>query len=345
MKKSIYLFTLLLLFAACRQKTSEQQTSSPIIVEQFNETVLELEDIAAETRIINLLNDTAGYIGAVKDVCAIDSFLYVLDGTTACLSQFRQSDGYQVKTIRQQGAGPLEYIQPVALSADKTCLYLLDLPGMAILTYDKELNAKQKIKLTFPCMDFVKVSDGFLCYNPAPTETLGQIVYINSEGDVQNHYLRNTVSMKIGSQAKVFNKDAEGNVYITPFFSRTTYLWNGQTEQPDTLVTADFGSSNLPDNYFEGNANPYEDRYALPAHFFQTPQAQVHSFLYQGKRYYSFVYPDKVVSGIVASESALPFFPQWQVGNCLVGSCASEELQSDPDSKKTGESLLLFTLK
>lgn len=346
MKQSIYLFALLFLFSACQRKPIAQQTEvSPTLIKQFNNKTLELKDIVAEVRVLKLHDDTLGYVGVIKDVCVIDSFLYVLDGTTAILSQFRLSDGYQAKAINQQGTGPLEYIQPISLSADKSTLYMLDLSGMAILTYDKELNPQKKIRLTFPCMDFVKISNGFLCYNPSPTKALGSIIWIDSEGKIQDHYLQDTPPMRMASHTKVFNKDAEGNVYITPYFSRTTYAWNESTENLEGFATVDFSSLNLPHDYFRGNANPYEDHYVIPANFFKTSQAQVRSFLYQNKRYYNFVYPNKVASGNVSLNSTFPFYPQWQASDYLIGTCSSEILQPNPGNEEIGENLLLFTLK
>lgn len=346
MKKSIYLLALSFLFFACQHKPTDQQTGvSPTIIQQFNNKILELEDIIAETRILKLHNDTSGYIGAIKDVCIIDSFLYVLDGATSALSQFRLSNGYQIKAIHQQGAGPLEYIQPISISADRSSLYMLDLSGMAILTYDKDLNPQKKIRLTFPCLDFAKISNGFLCYNPSPTKTLGTIIWIDSEGNIRDHYQQGIPPMRIASHAKIFNKDVEGNVYITPFFSRTTYIWNEKTKKMEDFAIIDFSSLNLPNDYLQGNANPYEDHYAIPANFFKTSQAQVRSFLYQNKRYYSFAYPDKIISGSTPPRSTIPFYPQWQANNYLIGTCSSEMLQQNPDNEEIGESLLLFTLK
>ena len=182
MKKYILFLATFFTLCSCQNKTEENPGKALIVsIQDFVGKTLELKDLGCNVQTVRLHTDTAGYIGDIKDICRVDSFLYILDGATLSVSKFNQ-DGLLLRQISTQGNGPMEYIQPMALCADKSHVYLLDLPGMSIISYNQDLKAEEEITLSFPCSEFIRTEKGFLCYNMAPTDSLKPLVHISREG-------------------------------------------------------------------------------------------------------------------------------------------------------------------
>lgn len=341
-----YIFPLLLFLwslYSCQDKKLESLEPQIVVIENF-EHEMEIRDFTSSVRVVHLHTDTAGYIGQIKDICAIDSFLYVWDGARMSLSQFRRADGLWLRSVHAQGNGPMEYIQPVSLTSDDSRVYLLDMPGMSIIAYDKNLHGEKEIPLTFPCLDFVRLPEGFLCYNIAPTETLKQMVYINTKGEVKASFqLTKEMEMPVASGAKIFTKDKEGNIFINPPFSRNIYTWNADKTKIEIGKTFDFKQKNIPEKIDISKVNLFEESYAIPSNFFQTGNSCLYSYIYRQKRYYTLISLSGEVSGYFTEKSTYPFFPQWQIENNLIGTCPAEFLPSS--YQEEGEVLLWYTIK
>ena len=240
--------------------------------------VLERGDLVSDFRMLSLHDGPMGYIGVVKDVCMIDSSLYVLNEAMFSLARFSMADGQLQGSITAHGNGPMEYLQPMSLAADKEQVYLLDMPGMGIIVYDKTLQPQRKVKLTFPCMDVAKVPDGFLCYNLVPTDTLGALVHVGESGAVLGHFWPGDGRPVAVSGAKVFTTDAGGRVCINLPYKQTVYQWDVARQEPAPLLAFDFGKDNLPAGSWE-KANVFEEPYAIPAQFFRAGSTSLLSFL------------------------------------------------------------------
>ena len=137
--KQLFLFFILLTLVSCRQQSESVAGVTTVRIEDFQDKVLKTGDFLSGVRTLSLHDDSLGYIGQIKDVCAVDSFLYVLDGITASLTQFQIGAGKQMRSVCKRGNGPYEYIQPLALTADGPYLYVLDLPGMSVIAFDATL--------------------------------------------------------------------------------------------------------------------------------------------------------------------------------------------------------------
>ena len=343
MKKQISFLFILLSFLSCGQKQENFTEAITVEVEDFQGKVLEMNDFVSDASTIFLYADSLGYIGQIKDMCVIDSFLYVLDGVTASLTQFNVGNGKQKCNICQRGNGPFEYIQPVALTFDSQYLYLLDLPGMSIIAFDVSLQGIKEVSLTFPCMDFVRTDDGFLCYNAAPTEDLGLIVYIDEKGKICDSFLSGNGGMPYSPGTKMFVKNSRNEIFINPPFSRTIYQWNCSKKQPEEYLVFDFGGKNIPADADLNRMNVFEEPYVVPSTFFQVGDTSLYSFLYAQKRYYTVVSSEGVQVGAVPEDSGRPFFPQWQIGDKLVGTYSAPFPGTTEDDG--GEVLSLFFLK
>ena len=164
MLRNLFYVGVLFCLVACKNTGQQERDVRTIEVTDFSGQKQELNELF-RTEVLALRSDSSGYVANVKDVAGIGNSVYVLDEVTLSMAKFDRRTGRLEREICQRGNGPLEYIQPVALSSDSCRLYMLDMGGLSVYVYNKELEAERKVWLGFPALDFVRVSDGFLCYN------------------------------------------------------------------------------------------------------------------------------------------------------------------------------------
>lgn len=342
-----YALSLSILFCtfSCQNKDIDSQIQvETVSITNFEGLKMKPKDITSNIQVLPLHTDTAGYIGQIKDICAIDSSIYLLDGSDFSLCKFNRKNGLLLQRISSRGNGPLEYLQPIALTSDDDHIYVLDLPGMSILSYNTNLQAEKKISTSFPCLDFIRTEKGFLCYNLSPTENLQQIVYLDNKGQIISSYQLNHNSQAVSTGSKIFNRNSQGKIFITIPFSRTIYTWDTSSEKPIEYLSFDYTSQNIPDDIELDKVNIWEKPYAIPCQFFQAKESFLQSFLYQEKRYHYIKSDSGNKLGTIPEDSEFPFFPQWQIDDYLVGTCSSDLLFS-VSNYYDGEVLLFYTLK
>ena len=86
----------------------------------------------------------------------------------------------------------------------------------------------------------------------------------------------------------------------------------------------DFGKLGIPSGIDRYSINLYEEPYAFAGNIFMLSDMFVPSFFYKSQRYYAFIplSEGELMSGIVWDKCyGIPFFPQWQHGNELIGVC------------------------
>lgn len=345
MNKYIFLSLLCpwVILTSCQDTPSTHSPVKEIHIADFEGKFLPQTELPLMQH-LELREDTTGYIGQIKDICAIDSGLYLLDAATLSLSRFGLKDGKLQQTIYGRGNGPLEYIQPAALTADESNVYVLDLPGMAIITYNRDLKAQKKTTLSVPCFDFIKVDGGFLCYNLTPSDDFQPLIFIDDEGHLKKSFQVSHQNLPLTTGAKIFTSNARKDIFIQPPFSRTVYKWDAQKEKPIEYIRLDFGNKNLPEEINGEMTDPFDEPYAIPTHCFVGEESILCSFLYNDKRYYALSQPGKAIkTGQIIPRQTAPFFPQWQIGDMTIGTY-SGDFSSDDSSDSTGEMLLLFGL-
>ena len=62
--------------------------------------------------------------------------------------------------------------------------------GLAILSYNKNMDFIEKIKICYPCLDFVKIDSGFLLYNLNSDNEVGKIIVTDNRGEKINDFLK-----------------------------------------------------------------------------------------------------------------------------------------------------------
>lgn len=348
MIRNLLYISLFLCLIACKGNQQHEQTGViSLRIDNFMKKQYELGELF-EVKVLDLHSDTSEYIGNIKDVTGIDSFIYTLDDLKSSVAKFNMNTGLLSREIFQRGNGPLEYVQPIALSADTTGIFLLDIGSFSILTFNKSLHAEKKIRLGFPAMDFVKVSDGFLCYNMSVSDTLRQVVYVDESGRIKKSFGSTEMSpKKMYSGAKIFSTDPSGNVYCALPFEQTVYRWNEDLHELCPFVAFDFGARNLSEDIKQEGTDLLSDN-VVTNEFFRIDTLLVNSFLYKTKRYYGF---SSIGSGecqagtVVDMREEKPFFPRWQIGNILVASFSYDEIGEQEAKEKYGNALLMFKLK
>ena len=90
--------------------------------------------------------------------------------------------------------------------------------------------------------------------------------------------------------------------------------------------------------------NPFDEPYAIPTHCFVGKESVLCSFLYDNKRCYTSLRSgEEARTGQAIPQPQTPFFPQWQIGDWVIGTYSAELTEKDlPDAG--GEVLLLFDL-
>lgn len=330
-------FFYLLLFVSCSNK--KQINFNNIVIDSFDKKTIELTNIISNIEVLPLQPDTNNIIGNIKDICFIDNTVYLLDNITSSVFAFDINDGSFIKGICNKGNGPNEYINPVAISSDSMYVYLLDLPGMSIICFDKQLNAIKKISITFPASDFICTDDGFLLYNLGTSEATKKFVYIDLNGKIVNSYISVEETDQSGGYTgglgKYFSKDMDNNIYVSESYSNEIYSW--KKDSISLAYTINFSGSNIPLGMKTSEIDMFKEAYAFNCNLFFFPNTIVTSFFYKSNRYYNFLSKStgKQKTGIIMDKNdEIPFFPQWQYKDKLVGTCQYEHVKkyiSDPN--------------
>ena len=323
-KVKILLFLFILVFSSCKYENKKQEALNTFFIEDFQNKVLGVDELASGMKLLPLKLGTDQLIGKIKDVCFIGDTIYLLDEMTASIYSFDMKDGKCIGRICKKGNGPNEYVNPVALSADSGKLYVLDMPTSRIIEFDKSLNPIRDLKFNFPSSDFIAINTGFLLYNLAPNSELNKYVYLYNKGDCitsfvpanKNHSPNNN---SFGNLGKPFVKDENDKVFVSESYSNIIYKWEKENFIP--IYRIDFGKLNVPLNVNKNRTDLFEEPYAFHSNSFVFSEILVPSFFYKSHRYYGFIPKsgDSPKFGIVKDRQYdIPFFPQWQNGNQLI---------------------------
>lgn len=325
--RSIIVLMLLVVVYACTNQVERRGEIDEIFVDNFrNRTIM--SESYFDVQVVPIKLASGQYVGSIDDVCIIDDIIYILDEMTATIYAVNRYSGQYVAHFSSRGKGPNEYLAPVALTSSNECVYVLDMTGGKVIALDKMLGPIGEFKLSFPSSDFIFVNDRFLFYNLASSEAIKDIVIAKKTGGVISSF---NASISCKKQAKsnlgkIFSSSKQGDVLVSLSYDNILYEWNDDAIKP--ILKINFKDLDVPtdvdiESYFDGP-------YAFVSNSFSNASYIVTSFFYKHKRYYSVIDKklDKVDSGVIYNaESKLPFFPQWQVGNVLIGTCDFIESQ------------------
>lgn len=337
-----------LLVVACNNTVHQHNHARTIDIKNIKNQVIALNTIF-NTKVLPLHSDSSGYFANIKDVVVASQSIYILNEATGSVAKFNRHTGTLEQEICRQGRGASEYLQPTAISADSNHIYLLDVAGLAIYEYSLDLQNGRKIYLGFPALDFIRTSDGFLCYNLATSEKQRQVVYVDHTGEIKESYGKSEVSNTMLSGSNLFFKDNIGNIYCVLPSERVVYQWDESNHQLLSYMNYDFGNYNYLGDATVSTA--MNGNYAIPSEFFKIDSLSIRSFLFSENRYYDFNSSSwsSPQTGLVEDKQGnIPFYPRWQAGDMLIGTYSPNEIEDTLNTEKdfvNGERLILFTLK
>jgi hypothetical protein len=336
MKKYIFILCLIP-FISCKRDHQEINRALNVVIENFKNQRINLSDVVTDIRIMPLQTDDDNLLGNLKDICCSDNYVYVLDDLTASVFMFGKEDGAFLKRICTKGNGPNEYINPVAIRHDSLFVYLLDLRTKKIIVYNEELEAIKTIQLSVSASDFACMDKGFLLYNLDDSPQSYKLIYIDTTGRMIDKFIPCTESNNSGTynwgRVQNFSTCHQGVFFSEPFSSKI-YLW--KNEHLLINYRLDFKRYTIPDNLNVDNYNIFEDfAYTTCMNFFILKDQLLVSFLYDNKRYYSFtnLFTNEQKTGMI-EDKHIPFFPQWQNENTLIGYFYYEDIKDNISNVK-----------
>jgi hypothetical protein len=332
--KYIHIIIGVLIIFSCSENNDKK--GQLIIVENIeSQEDINLEEIVSETNILLLKFPENDILGIIKDLCFIDNHIYILDDLSASIFIFDLDNGNFIKRISKRGNGQGEYISPIALESGSSYIYLLDMPTNNIICYDKELNAINTIRLPFAASDFICTKDGFILHSLDDLLGSYKFIVVDKKGEVLHRFIQysslNNAGLYNWGPGRHFSKNNDDEIFFSEIFSNKVYSFNNSSHDFTLKFNIDFVGKNIPDKTNVNNINVFEQtQYAVNVNFFVLPNTFITSFIKENKRYYTFVdfETKKQQTGIVRDKTNnLPFFPQWQYQNKLVGMCHYEDIK------------------
>lgn len=320
---------ILVFILSCKKETD---INTYVKVGDFSEQI-ELDSII-DICLLKLNTPDTNFIGQIKDVAICNDTIFVLDGIKQSLFIFDIHGNYIQEVCRSGRAGG-EYLNAFSIECDSLFVYLLDMPARKLLIYDRLLNFVSSKKLSYSSSDFKVINKNFLFNNIEDVD--GNYYYNYTDSDV-----------KIVEQFIPYNKKSgytlhgrgltgqmiswngkEGQISLVRPFSNCIYRLIPEKEF-QLLYKIDFGHNTIPDYVGNEHIDFSRSNYIYIEDFFDLEQYKMISFFEQDKRFYCVFSPEKEVlyaGEIKDSKTSLPFFPRWQYGNKLIGTCRGEYLK------------------
>ena len=292
----------------------EEEVSREIKIDKYEHRTIDLNSFIANVDTVSLFMDDY-LIAPIKDVAMNDSIIYILDNMKS-ISAFSTFTGNILGYWKKEGLGPGEYIAPQAIVFDNEMLYVLDLHGQCVLSYDYDFNFNKKITIGFPAMDFISVSDGFLFYNLNPMGDFKEIVHTDMDGNVLNSFSLQNTENDIVLSERIFEKDDKGDVYIMPPMSNKIFIWDNDAVNETFILN--FGNKQPK---ADKNSEILEEAKEVVIRSFVTSKYVITLFESNKKVYTNVFDREKNISqtGLVNTNMNTAFFPSSSYRNSLVG--------------------------
>lgn len=316
LKTKISIALISIFIIACNQQAKDIHTQT-IPIEFTKDKILPTNECILGFDTLRLNAGSNTFIGQIKDIAITDSLIFIIDHTQTLFS-FGLKDGVIRTKIQNIGKAKSEYIGVDAITSDENYLYVLDSYGRNVLYFDYQLSFIKKISLSFYALDFARVSNGFLFYNHFANEKLNHFVHTNLTGHILNSYVSPELKANDLMTSHYFTQDSYGNTYMYEALGNTIYEWNDYFV--NSFYSIDYPLINSVTSQYELD-NDIDGNKLFPSENFITSKYIICSFLCDGMRYYNFY--DRVnhnsVNGMVKMNYNIPFFPQWQYKNSLIG--------------------------
>lgn len=228
MKKNNYTYAVILslvlplLATGCGSTRLTDPAATVIDAVDYDSHEIDDRSFIARTRTMELKMKDGALLAGIHDICADEQQLYVLDQMKT-ITSFNVHTGVQTARIDKVGHAAGEYVNPMAITCSKDTVYVLDLSDFKIICYNTKLQYLRSIRLPGAALDFAKVSDGFLLFNPNPSEP--QVIHIDNNGKSLGSYLPASTSLDLILSDKAFSEGENENVYFIAPATNAIYLW------------------------------------------------------------------------------------------------------------------------
>ena len=355
MKLSLIFF--LFLFTLSCKKENTRYTVIPI--KNFSQEI-EMDRIPSDIQILRLNIPDTTFIGQIKDLAIYRDSIYILDDIKQSLFIFDMQGNFIQETCRS-GRGPGEYIHACSIECDSSFVYVLDMPGKKLIYYDHSMNFVIAKNLSYTSSDF-KITDKHFLFNNLE-DIDGNYYYLYRDRDMNevDHFIPykpkwgHTLHGR-GTTGQMFtwNESTKQSFLVRPFSNQIYEFTPAGKLQLSFEI--DFGNKTIPDRIGEKDFNPGRSPFIYIEDFFDFNHFKMMSFLEKNTRYYTLFSSGREIiyaGRIKDSQTLPPFFPRWQCGNRLIGTCRGEYLekylkakgQQLPETESDKNYLLFYALK
>lgn len=221
MRLNLYICTLavIMMFGCVSSSNIGNGNVATVGVDTFSEEkgLLAIDSMLAEVDTLTLPVPSSVISYNVEDACIVDGNIYLLDQANNIMA-YSLETGKLICSINAQGKGHGEYVKPAAIASDNDNVYVLDMAGLAVNSYDRNLKFKERINIGFPCLDLEKTETGFLLYNLNANDDVGRIVVTDNGGVMVNDFLKTDIDTRNSLPTKhIFQKNGKAVCIIDPW--------------------------------------------------------------------------------------------------------------------------------
>lgn len=232
--KNIIIYQLIcifsLLISCASSNTIDDNGILAIKVDAFSEgnDMLKLDSmlVKVDTAMLIIPDTIISY--SVEDACVIDDYIYILDQSNNIIV-FDLTTKKCVNIINAVGKGHGECTKPIAITSDHNNIYILDMMGLVILSYNKNMEFKEKVKIGYPCIDFEKTESGFLLYNLNSNNEVGRIIVTDNMGKKVDDFLKIPACTKKSLPTKHLFQKYNNVVCILDPYTSDLFLYEDNT--------------------------------------------------------------------------------------------------------------------
>lgn len=238
MKKTNFMYVLLsfimlsVILASCRNK--EQLVEKMTIELEVSEETIPYTSFIASIDSIPIIGDNAYYCSAVEDICIGDTSLFVLDAASNLLS-VNLSSGQVERKINLKGHANSECVSPKAITCSDGNIYILDMNGQKILTFDYNFNYIEYNPTPVSSLDFAVISNGFLLFNLNCDQDEELILSIDKKGNILDRFIQANGTPELILSERIFTETKDGVVIVPPLEDKM-FKYDSKTDSVSYII-------------------------------------------------------------------------------------------------------------
>lgn len=207
---------------------------------EVSEDIIPYSYFIASIDSIPIINDLESYYSTIEDICIADSSLFILDASSNLVS-VNLTSGKVKKKINIKGHSNSESISAKAITCTEEHVYILDMNGKKILTFDSNLDYLEHIPIPVSSLDFAVIPNGFLLLNMNCKEDTDMVVSIDKKGKILNKFISNKGIPELILSQRIFSETKDG-ITIVPPLQNKTFTYDNKTNNVSCLIRYELSS-------------------------------------------------------------------------------------------------------